>query len=137
MIRRRRVAQRAFRIPAAVSAARARLSAINLHEISDGQRVPKRMICGRSSGAAGGSSARRDLNPQVGEISLDLDLNSKTGEESPDRGVHMKTVHLTGVDCYVGDMAKFLGAVTPCREEIEGDGPLQPSGVLSLCWWRC
>jgi hypothetical protein len=96
MIRRRRVAQRAFRIPAAVAAARARLNAINLHEISDGQRVPKRMICGRSSGAAGGSSARRDLNPQVGEISLDLDLNSKTGEESPDRGVHMKTVHLTG-----------------------------------------
>ena len=31
---------------------------------------------------------RGDLNPQVGEISLDLDLNSKTGEKPPDRGVH-------------------------------------------------
>jgi hypothetical protein len=62
MIRRRRVAQRAFRIPAAVAAARARLNAINLHEISDGQRVPKRMICGRSPGAAGGSSARGDVH---------------------------------------------------------------------------
>jgi hypothetical protein len=35
-----------------------------------------------------GSHARGDLNPQVGEISLDLGLNSKTGEKSPDRGVH-------------------------------------------------
>ncbi len=31
---------------------------------------------------------RGDLNPEIGEISLDLDLNSKTGEKSPDRGVH-------------------------------------------------
>jgi hypothetical protein len=31
---------------------------------------------------------RGDLNPQVGEISLDLDLNSKTGEKSPGGGDH-------------------------------------------------
>jgi hypothetical protein len=31
---------------------------------------------------------RRDLNPETGDISLNLDLNSKTGEKSPDRGVH-------------------------------------------------
>jgi hypothetical protein len=30
----------------------------------------------------------RDLNPETGEISLNLDLNSKTGEKSPDRGVY-------------------------------------------------
>jgi hypothetical protein len=35
-----------------------------------------------------GLCPRGDLNPQVGEISLDLGLNSKTGEKSPDRGVH-------------------------------------------------
>lgn len=62
------------------------------------------------------------MNPEIGEISLNLGLNSKTGEKSPDRGVHMKTVHLTGVDC-VGDMAKFLSAFTLCQEKIEGDGP--------------
>jgi hypothetical protein len=28
------------------------------------------------------------LNPETGEISLNLDLNSKTGEKSPDWGVH-------------------------------------------------
>jgi hypothetical protein len=28
------------------------------------------------------------LNPETGEISLNLDLNSKTGEKSPDRGAH-------------------------------------------------
>jgi hypothetical protein len=28
---------------------------------------------------------RGDLNPETGEISLNLDLNSKTSEESPDR----------------------------------------------------
>ena len=32
------------------------------------------------------------LEPQAGEISLDLDLNSKTGEKSPDRGVHAAMV---------------------------------------------
>ena len=37
---------------------------------------------------AGGFSVRGDLNPEIGEISLNLDLNSKTGEESPDRGSH-------------------------------------------------
>ena len=31
---------------------------------------------------------RGDLNPEIGEISLNLGLNSKTGEKSPDRGVH-------------------------------------------------
>ena len=31
---------------------------------------------------------RGELNPETGEISLNLDLNSKTGEKSPDRGVH-------------------------------------------------
>ena len=31
---------------------------------------------------------RGDLNPQFGEISLDLDLNSKTGEKSPGQGDH-------------------------------------------------
>jgi hypothetical protein len=39
-----------------------------------------------------GSSARGDLNPHAGEISLDLGLNSKTGEKSPDRGVHAAMV---------------------------------------------
>jgi hypothetical protein len=33
-----------------------------------------------------------DLNPETGEISLNLDLNSKTGEKSPDRGVHAAMV---------------------------------------------
>ena len=83
----------------------------------------------------GGLCPRGDLSSETSEISLNLGLNSKTSEESPDRGVHMKTVHLTGADCYVGDMAKFLGALTLCQEEIEGNGPLQPSGALSLCWW--
>ena len=32
------------------------------------------------------------MNPETGEISLNLDLNSKTGEESPDRGVHAAKV---------------------------------------------
>jgi hypothetical protein len=31
---------------------------------------------------------RGDLNPETGEISLNLDLNTKTGEKSPVRGVH-------------------------------------------------
>jgi hypothetical protein len=31
---------------------------------------------------------RGDLNPETGEISLNLDLNSKTGEKSPVRGTH-------------------------------------------------
>src|ERR1700678_1397044 len=35
---------------------------------------------------------RGDLNPETGEISLNLDLNSKTREESPDRGTHAATV---------------------------------------------
>jgi hypothetical protein len=35
---------------------------------------------------------RGDLNPETGEISLDLGLNSKTGEKSPDRGVHAAMV---------------------------------------------
>ena len=35
---------------------------------------------------------RGDLNPETGEISLNLDLNSKTGEKSPDRGVHAAMV---------------------------------------------
>ena len=33
-----------------------------------------------------------DLNPEPGEISLNLDLNSETGEKSPDRGVHAAMV---------------------------------------------
>ena len=35
---------------------------------------------------------RGDLNPEIGEISLNLDLNSKTGEKSPDWGVHAAMV---------------------------------------------
>jgi hypothetical protein len=35
---------------------------------------------------------RGDLNPETGEISLNLDLNSKTGEKSPDRGAHAAIV---------------------------------------------
>ncbi len=35
-----------------------------------------------------GECPRGDLNPETGEISLNLDLNSKTGEKSPDRGAH-------------------------------------------------
>ena len=31
---------------------------------------------------------REDLNPEIGEISLNLGLNSKTGEKSPEWGVH-------------------------------------------------
>jgi len=31
---------------------------------------------------------RGDLNPETGEISLNMDLNSKTGKESPDQGSH-------------------------------------------------
>jgi hypothetical protein len=38
---------------------------------------------------------RGDLNPETGEISLNLDLNSKTGEKSPDRGVHAVIVAAT------------------------------------------
>ena len=33
------------------------------------------------------------MNPETGEISLNLDLNSKTGEKSPDWGVHV--IHCT------------------------------------------
>lgn len=33
-----------------------------------------------------------DLNPEIGEISLNPDLTSKTGEKSPDRGVHAAIV---------------------------------------------
>ena len=33
-----------------------------------------------------------DLNPETGEISLNLNLNSKTDEKSPDRGVHAAMV---------------------------------------------
>ena len=35
-----------------------------------------------------GLCPRGDLNPETGEISLNLDLNSKTGGKSPDQGVH-------------------------------------------------
>ena len=44
-----------------------------------------------SSGCRIGENAlvsEGDLNPEPGEISLNLGLNSKTGEKSPDRGVH-------------------------------------------------
>ena len=32
------------------------------------------------------------MNPETGEISLNLDLNPKTGEKSPDRGIHAAMV---------------------------------------------
>lgn len=41
---------------------------------------------------AGAIRTEGDLNPETGEISLNLDLNSKTGEKSPDRGVHAAMV---------------------------------------------
>jgi hypothetical protein len=45
-------------------------------------------VVGATISRGWGSSARGDLNPETGEISLNMDLNSKTGEKSPDRGSH-------------------------------------------------
>jgi hypothetical protein len=47
---------------------------------------------GSGTGNARGLCPRGDLNPETGEISLNLDLNSKAGEKSPDRGVHAAIV---------------------------------------------
>jgi len=33
------------------------------------------------------------LNPEIGEISLNLSLNSKTGEKSPDRAASVEVVY--------------------------------------------
>jgi hypothetical protein len=61
---------------------------------------------------------RGDLNPETGEISLNLDLNSKTGEKSPDRGVHATMV--TGTACLASSedppSGRGAGAADPPRE---------------------
>jgi hypothetical protein len=49
-----------------------------------------------------------DLNPETGEISLNLDLNSKTGEKSPDRGVH--AVVVAGAPCFASSELSRLAA---------------------------
>ncbi len=54
---------------------------------------------------------RGDLNPETGEISLNLDLNSKTGEKSPDGGVHAANHTPDG-----RAVARFPGALTPCPQ---------------------
>jgi hypothetical protein len=49
-----------------------------------------------------------DLNPETGEISLNLGLNSKTGEKSPDRGVHAPMV--AGAPCLESRELRRLAA---------------------------
>jgi hypothetical protein len=69
---------------------------------------------------------RGDLNPEMGEISLNLVLNSETGEKSPDRGVH--AAMLTGALRFASTRYRLLAAK---------QGPLVPPGgdeaVLSPC----
>jgi hypothetical protein len=50
------------------------------------------LACPAGRRVRGARSSLGDLNPETGEISLNLDLNSKTGEKSPDRGVHVRRV---------------------------------------------
>ena len=51
---------------------------------------------------------RGDLNPETGEISLNLDLNSKIGEDSPVRGTHANIV--AGAPCLASSELRRLAA---------------------------
>ena len=87
-----------------------------------------------------------DLNPEIGEISLNLSLNSKTGEKSPDRGVHTGMVAgqpwlaSSGLRCGTGfhseperrepmrrhtEIARVAG-VSRVTERVLGDGDRCP-----------